>query len=247
MPLRISRRFTSGGSRAARTVQLQPLAEAPQLGARVYQSLLSGIISGTIEPVASLRPDAIAEQLNVSTRFVRHWLCSRATGWRSTGPTKAGLSVTSPSQMCGECMSFAPRWSVLQSGSHVSASRRRNSPICVLSRRGGWVAVLALGDMDAYRIYNRDLHASIVGSTRNSYLSTVMQQLSLQSQMLAARTIRVAGRPSRANSEHERLIECIERGDSNRAEQVMERHILVAPKDVLKHGKRSDTAPESDT
>ena len=74
MPLRISRRFTSGGSRAARTVQLQPLAEAPQLGARVYQSLLSGIISGTIEPVASLRPDAIAEQLNVSTTPVREAL-----------------------------------------------------------------------------------------------------------------------------------------------------------------------------
>lgn len=74
MPLRISRRSTSGGSRAARTAQLQPLAEAPQLGARVYQSLLSGIISGTIEPGASLRPDAIAEQLNVSTTPVREAL-----------------------------------------------------------------------------------------------------------------------------------------------------------------------------
>jgi DNA-binding GntR family transcriptional regulator len=100
--------------------------------------LLSGIISGTIEPRASLRPDAIAEQLNVSTTPVRE--------------------------------------------------------------------ALVMLESD-----------------------------------------RLAGRPSRAISEHEQLIECIARGDSNRAKQVMERHILGALKDVIKHGKRSDTAPESDT
>src|SRR5215467_5050291 len=123
MPLRISRRSTSGGSRAARTAQLQPLAEAPQLGARVYLSLLSGIMSGTIEPGASLRPDAIAEQLNVSTTPVREgpgYARERPAGDQPS-PTKAGSSVTSPSQRCGECMRFAPHWSVLQSGSHVSA------------------------------------------------------------------------------------------------------------------------------
>lgn len=247
MPLRISRRSTSGGSCAARTAQLQSLAEAPQLGARVYQSLLSGIISGTIEPGASLRPDAIAEQLNVSTTPVREALVILESDRLAINRPYQGWFVRDFSEPEVRGM-YALRASLECLAVRLACQRITKEELRNLrSLQARGVAALASGDMDAYRIYNRDLHASIVGSARNSYLCTAMQQLSLQSQMLAARTIRVAGRPSRAISEHERLIECIARGDSNRAEQIMERHILGALKDVLKHGKRSDTAPESDT
>jgi DNA-binding GntR family transcriptional regulator len=87
-------------------------------------------------------------------------------------------------------------------------------------------AALKGRDMDAYRIYNRDLHAAIMEAARNSYLSSTMGQLTLQSQMLMSRTIRLVGRPSRAIEEHHELIELIAARKAKDAQKLMERHIL---------------------
>ena len=88
--------------------------------------------------------------------------------------------------------------------------------------------------MDEYRIYNRDLHAAIMRAARNQYLSAMMGQLRLQSEMLMAKTIRIIGRPVRAMEEHRRLIELIEKRDSKAAEQLMEYHILSALEDIIR-------------
>ena len=90
--------------------------------------------------------------------------------------------------------------------------------------------------MDAYRIYNRDLHAAIMEAARNAYLSSAMGQLNLQSQVLMARTIRLAGRPSRAIEEHRELIDLIARRQDKAAQKLMERHILSALEDIVRFG-----------
>jgi DNA-binding GntR family transcriptional regulator len=97
-------------------------------------------------------------------------------------------------------------------------------------------AALKKGDMEAYRIYNRDLHAAIMAAARNAYLSSAMGQLTLQSQMLMARTIRLVGRPSRAIEEHRDLIELIAARRDKDAQMLMERHILSALDDILRFG-----------
>ncbi len=58
----------------------------------------------------------------------------------------------------------------------------------------------------------------------------------LQSQVLMARTIRLAGRPSRAIEEHRELIDLIARRQDKAAQKVMERHILSALEDIVKFG-----------
>ncbi|MCX6628278.1 MAG: FCD domain-containing protein, partial [Candidatus Solibacter sp.] len=98
---------------------------------------------------------------------------------------------------------------------------------------------LEAGDMDAYRIYNRDLHAAILNAARNSYLTGMMGQLRLQSEMLMAKTIRIAGRPVRAIEEHQQLIELIGTGDAGGAERVMEHHIMSAMEDILRWGRET--------
>jgi DNA-binding GntR family transcriptional regulator len=93
--------------------------------------------------------------------------------------------------------------------------------------------------MDAYRIYNRDLHAAIMQAARNSYLTSAMGGLSLQSQVLMARTIRLVGRPSRAIEEHRQLIELIAGRQEQAAQELMERHILSALEDIVRSALRS--------
>ncbi len=102
-------------------------------------------------------------------------------------------------------------------------------------------AALKAGDMDAYRIYNRDLHAAILSAAENSYLTAMMGQLRLQSEMLMAKTIRIAGRPGRAIEEHQQLIDFIGMGDTVNAERVMEHHISSALNDILRWGQTPET------
>ena len=101
-------------------------------------------------------------------------------------------------------------------------------------------AALDAGDMDAYRIYNHELHAAIITAAENSYLSGMMGQLRLQSEMLMVKTIRIAGRPERAMEEHERLIDLIAARDAARAERAMERHILTALDEIIQLGCRPE-------
>ena len=94
-------------------------------------------------------------------------------------------------------------------------------------------AALASKNIHAYRLYNQDLHTAILQAARNSYLGSAMEQVSLQNQMLIARTIRITGRPSRALEEHARIIELIASRDSTTAEDLMRKHILSALEDVV--------------
>jgi DNA-binding GntR family transcriptional regulator len=105
-------------------------------------------------------------------------------------------------------------------------------------------AALAKGDVNAYRIYNRDLHAAICRAAKNSYVAVIMGQLGLQSEMLSSKTIRIAGRPLRAIEEHSRLTEFIASRDAVAAARLMEHHVLSALDDILRLGI-ADRAPSS--
>ena len=60
--------------RKPKDLALEPLALSLQLGARAYRALWSGIVGGGIESGVQLRPDTIAEQLDISTTPVREAL-----------------------------------------------------------------------------------------------------------------------------------------------------------------------------
>ena len=95
-------------------------------------------------------------------------------------------------------------------------------------------AALAAGDIETYRAYNRDFHASILRSANNSYLSAAMAQVALQSEMLTAKTIRIVGRPLRAIEEHGRMIDLLEKREADNAEELMRVHIMSALQDILR-------------
>ena len=224
---------------------LDRLPEIIQLGTRVYHALLNGFTSGLFEPGSPLRPDAIARQLEVSTTPVREAL-HRLEG--------DGLAVKLPNQgwfvrehSRQQIQELYELRAVLECFSVRLACQRidEDELVCLRGHQATGHAALDAGDMDAYRIYNRDLHVAILGAAKNSYLSSTMGQLRLQSEMLMATTIRILGRPLRAIEEHEKLIDLIGKRDSARAERVMEHHILSALDDIVKFSKDNTGAPHA--
>ena len=227
----------SGGNRVkgSKEPALEPLSET-LLGARAYRALWTGIVSGRIEPGVQLRPDTIAEQLDISTTPVREALHRMEgdglvmklpyRGWFVREFTEQEVRELYEMRAALECF-----------GIRLACERITPEELTWLrEHQAVGEAALKTGDMEAYRIYNRDLHAAIMDAARNAYLSSAMGQLSLQSQVLVARTIRLVGRPSRAIEEHRELIDLIAARQDKAAQELMERHILSALEDILRFG-----------
>lgn len=213
--------------------ELEPLREVLQLGTRVYRVILDGIVGGRIELGTQLRPDTIARQLDVSTTPVREALYRLESdgllikqpyqGWFVREFTVAEIKALYEFRAAMECFSV-----------RLACQRIASDEITWLhNHQAVGKAALDAGDMDAYRVYNRDLHLAILRAARNSHLLSVTGQFALQSEMLMVRTIGLAGRPHRAFQEHGQLIELIARGDTSAAEPLMERHLLSALEDIL--------------
>ncbi len=228
---------------------LQPLKENMQLGARVYQALLNSIVSGLVEPGAPLRPDVIARQLEVSTTPVREAMQRlESDGLAVKLPNRGWFVREYTDQQVRELYEVR---AALECFSVRLACRRIADDDVAWLRNHQQIgkAALAAGDMDAYRVYNRDLHAAIFQAAGNSYLNGVMGQIRLQTEMLMAKTIRIIGRPLRAIEEHHRLIELIAAREAGEAERLMEVHILSALEDILRFGRVATVGlePESRT
>jgi DNA-binding GntR family transcriptional regulator len=212
---------------------LEPLSETLQLGTRAYRALASGIVGGVIEPGTQLRPDTIAEQLSISTTPVREALHRlEGDGLLVKLPYQGWFVREFTEQEVREL--YAMRAAMECFGVRLACARITEEELAWLNaHQAVGEAALRADDMDAYRLYNRDLHAAIIRAARNSYLSSVMAQLSLQSQMLMAKTIRLAGRPSRAIEEHQELVGLIAKRQETAAERLMEHHILSALEDIV--------------
>ncbi|HEU4926590.1 MAG TPA: GntR family transcriptional regulator [Vicinamibacterales bacterium] len=233
----MSKPSMSGGkvARIAREPALEPLSET-LLGARAYRALWEDIVRGRIDFGAQLRPDAIAEQLDISVTPVREALHRMERDGLILKQPYRGWFVREFTEQ--EVRQLYEMRAALESFSVGRACDRITAEELAWLRDHQIVgeAALRAGNMEAYRIYNRDLHAAITDAARNTYLSSAMGQLTLQSQMLMAKTIRLVGRPSRAIEEHREVIDLIAARKKVEAQALIERHILSALEDILRFG-----------
>jgi len=233
----MSKPSMSGGkvARIAREPALEPLSET-LLGARAYRALWEDIVRGRIDFGAQLRPDAIAEQLDISVTPVREALHRMERDGLILKLPYRGWFVREFTEQ--EVRELYEMRAALESFSVGRACDRITAEELAWLRDHQTVgeAALRAGNMEAYRIYNRDLHAAITDAARNTYLSSAMRELTLQSQMLMAKTIRLVGRPSRAIEEHREVIDLIAARKRAEAQALIERHILSALEDILRFG-----------
>jgi DNA-binding GntR family transcriptional regulator len=215
---------------------LTPLDEPVQRAERVYNALLDSIIRGELGSGAQLNTDSISQQLRVSTTPVRDAL---------NRLEKDGVVVKLPYQGwfvrrfedqeirdVYEMRAGLERFSVRLACKRITPEELEQ----LRAQQAVGEAALQRQDLEAYRLYNQELHAAIMRAAKNAELALVAAQASLKTRMLSAKTIRFLGRPLRAIQEHQQLIELIAKRDSEAAQALMEEHILSAMEDIFRHG-----------
>jgi DNA-binding GntR family transcriptional regulator len=227
------------------TNSLTPLPETLQLGTRVYQSLVNGIVNGHIDSGSQLRPDTIARQLDVSTTPVREAMHRlESDGLTIKLPYQGWFVREFTEQQIRELYEF--RAALERLGVRLACERITDEELSwIRGQQSVGEAALEAKDMQGYRVYNRDFHATILRAANNSYLSSAMAQVALQSEMLTGKTIRIVGRPLRAIEEHSRLIDLIEKREAHKAEKLMSFHILSALEDIVRFHIGSHREPST--
>ncbi len=217
---------------------LEPLGEPVQRSERVYNALRDSIIRGDMNSGAQLNTDVISQHLRVSTTPVRDAL---------NRLDKDGLVVKLPYQGwfvrhfedkeirdVYEMRAGLECFSVRLACERITPEELADLHACQATGE----AALERQDLEAYRLYNQELHATIMRAGKNAELAQVAAQASLKTQMLSVKTIRLHGRPPIAMQEHQQLIELIGKRNAQAAQALMERHILSAMEDIFLHGLR---------
>lgn len=219
----------------------EPLRDVLQLSHRAYDALLEKIVSGEIALGAPLRVDGIAQQLAISTTPVREALSRlEKDGLADKFPNRGWFVRAFDDDEVREL--YELRAGLECFGVRLACERITADEIEWLRQhQEKGEAALASGDVNAYWAYNRDFHAAVLRAARNGRLVSSMSQLTLQVQVITARTVRFSGRPSKGFQEHRQLLTRLQARDAKGAEALMERHILSALEELLE--RRRDAAP----
>jgi DNA-binding GntR family transcriptional regulator len=216
-------------------LQRKPLKE------EIFDVLHEQIIAGKVRPGEWLRQDDIATQLGVSMTPVREALDLLVSVGLAERVPYRGVRVPQPTnEEIAE--SYAMRLLLESAGARAAALKREQAQVEELKRiLSQMKGLLSLNDMSTLRQLSRQFHQSVVAIGENSTLDRLygMVMNTFPDWMLYEYLFRHAdlleSSLSNEYQEHMALVEAIEAGDVNRAEQMAIAHIRQLGVDLVEY------------
>jgi DNA-binding GntR family transcriptional regulator len=208
-------------------LRMKRLTEYPNLRERVYEILKKSIIFQEIPPGNKIDEESFAKTLGVSRTPIRESLCRLENeGIVKIIPRRGAFVVKHSKERIIEILLVRE---VL-----VNHMDERTIEEMKSLFRGFSESNIRDQSKD-YVQADLEFHTRIVKKSKNTLLISLMNILNDHVQMLRLRTVALKGRPERSLSEHIRIIEALEKGNSSLAESLMRRHIRNIRKSVLKN------------
>jgi DNA-binding GntR family transcriptional regulator len=207
----------------------------------IFDVLHERIIAGKTIPGEWLRQDDIATQLGVSMTPVREALDLLVSVGLAERVPYRGVRVPQPSaDEIAEA--YAMRLLLERAGARAAALKREQAQVDelkrILSRMKG---LLSLDDMSMLRQFSRQFHQSVVAIGGNSTLDKLYEMVMntfpdwMLYEYLFRHTDLLEGSLADEYQEHMTLVEAIEAGDANLAEQRAIAHIRQLGKDLVEY------------
>ena len=205
---------------------------------KVFQGIEEEIATGQLQDGEKLDEASLAERFQVSRTPVREALLQLVGSGLATQIPKRGCFVKAPSfrdmiemfevmsELEGLCARLAAR---RISSEQIDRLKRTNQ---------GCETAIASGDSDLYYDFNVDFHECIYEACGNSFLARETRQLRRRLQSFRRLQLRVRGRMPQSLKEHHAIIEAIEAGDADAADEVSRQHVMIQGErfnDLLSH------------
>ncbi len=205
---------------------------------KVFQGIEEEIATGQLKDGEKLDEASLAERFQVSRTPVREALLQLVGSGLATQIPKRGCFVKAPSfrdmiemfevmsELEGLCARLAAR---RISSQQIDRLKRTNQ---------GCETAIASSDSDLYYDFNVDFHECIYEACGNSFLAQETRQLRRRLQSFRRLQLRVRGRMPQSLEEHHAIIEAIEAGDADTADEVSRQHVMIQGErfnDLLSH------------
>lgn len=202
------------------------LQSAPSTSEQTYQHLYDAIQSGALKPGTHLRENVLAEELGVSRTPVREALRRLEAQGLLIHESHRGMTVPElDRQMVTELYLMRE---VLE-GTAAALTAKHASPAEIDTLRD----ILEedrtrLDDPTTLARTNRQFHEVLYHGAHNRYLLKSLHALREAKALLGRTTLTLPGRAAASLDEHARIVEAIERGDSDDAEAAAQAHMRAA-------------------
>jgi DNA-binding GntR family transcriptional regulator len=191
----------------------------------VYDTLRGWIQNRQIRVGERIREEAIAQALDVSRTPVREAL-SRLQTRGLLQMSAGGLVVVELTPQ--QTMELYALREVLEGAASRSAAQHASSLEIAALHHLNEEFKAAIGDPERLAVVNKEFHQTIYDAARNRYIYRSLEDLHDTLMLLHSTTFTVPGRAEKSVSEHQLLIEAIERRDADAAERMAREHIRLA-------------------
>lgn len=205
-----------------------PIARNHTQANLAYLELKRRILMGEFSSSARLREIEVAALLGVGRTPVREALKRLEDEGLLTNEPRRGLVITSLDQQSVSEL-YAMR-ELLEGGAarfaakHASEAEVQNMKTILNDPDAGLTPVQS----------NQAFHQSIYGAAHNKFLIRALQSLTDSTYLLGRSTLENPARAAIAHQEHSAIVEAIEAGSPDRAEQTAREHIRMAFLERLK-------------
>ena len=214
-----------------------PRVENLTLWQRVYDHLRGEILDGRLEPGTELAEVALSEQLGVSRGPLREAIGRLAAEGLVTVRPRRGAVVRSLSEE--EFLELYQVREALEAlAVKLAVPRLRPDDLEVLAGLNRAMDEYGTrNEVEQFFHANLQFHARLLEASGNRKLQEIYRQLLDQLGRYQMRSLTLRGNLRRSVAEHAAILRAVERGDAERAAQLMADHIRV-PQRRLKRGPK---------
>lgn len=208
---------------------------------RVFQGIEEQIATGQLKDGEKLDEITLAERFSVSRTPVREALLQLVGSGLATQIPKRGCFVRAPSFK--EMIEMFEVMSELEGlCARLAARRITDDQLARLkATNAGCEKAIADGDSDLYYASNVEFHECIYDACGNHFLAAETRRLRHRLQSFRRLQLRVRGRMPQSLSEHYKIIEAIEAGHAEVADDLSRVHVMIQGErfnDLLMHMDR---------
>lgn len=205
---------------------------------RVFQGIEEEIATGLLKDGEKLDEATLAERFDVSRTPVREALLQLVGSGLATQIPKRGCFVRSPSFR--EVIEMFEVMSELEGlCARLAARRISEAQLKRLKQaNAGCEDAIAQGDSDLYYANNVQFHECIYEACGNTFLADETRRLRRRLQSFRRLQLRVRGRMPQSLDEHHLIIDAIESGLAEKADELSRTHVMIQGErfnDLLMH------------
>jgi DNA-binding GntR family transcriptional regulator len=214
----------------------QILTQHPSLSDRIFEIMEEAILSGSIRPGERIIETELAKKLGISKSPVREALKKlEGEGIVQLVPRKGffvrNIDRKSIDDLCDVMFIIELAAARLSLKKKTEAVCKKIDEILDQMKRH-----LRTRDYASYVLANRQFHGLFYDLTENEWILKISQMFFKEADMLRSLSLYTSDRFSRSIEEHDAIADAYKKGDEERLERAVKKHLIMFRDNILKSG-----------